>query len=240
MDRDPNYTALFIVDICEESINDYGELQCLKEYQSLWDEYNFLLSKMHREFSGRITLTPQEKEEMGNQISYFYHELRKLEASSTMQNLLRRERNGNVGKITEEEYMQHKISILNKAYKITNLQTKKQVPPQENTRGQVQKFILIPLLLSLLFFISTFKMPYGFYQFARIVVFFLSIIHLYIWHKHIEKFSLKFIPIIAIAILWNPIMPIYLDKVAWVILDILAIVTEIIVSILLYRTTKNE
>ena len=109
--------------------------------------------------------------------------------------------------------------------------------PKDET---MPKFFLLPLVLCVVFFISIFDMPYGYYTFARVIVFVLSIIFLFMWYAaEGMEFSMKFIPVIIVAILWNPILPIYLDKETWVILDVLAIVTEIIVTLLAYSTIKN-
>ena len=102
------------------------------------------------------------------------------------------------------------------------------------------KFFLLPLVLCVVFFISIFDMPYGYYTFARVIVFVLSLIFLILWYvANGMEFSMKFIPVIVVAILWNPILPVYLDKEIWVVLDILASIIEIIVSVLSYRTIKN-
>lgn len=110
-------------------------------------------------------------------------------------------------------------------------------PPKDET---MPKFFLLPLILSVVFLISIFDMPYGYYTFARVMVFVISIIFLIMWYVANDmEFSMEFIPVIIVAILWNPILPIYLDKETWVILDVIALVTEIIVTLLAYRTVKN-
>lgn len=102
------------------------------------------------------------------------------------------------------------------------------------------KSVFIPLVLSLVFFVSVFDMPYGFYTFARITAFVLSLIFIVICYYQNESFSAILIPPIIIAILWNPIMPIYLDKETWVILDLLAVITESVLGVYAYRLSKNE
>ena len=114
--------------------------------------------------------------------------------------------------------------------------TSKQNKKEDATINKAQKIpiklLILPFVLILIFLLSIFDMPYGFYTFARIMIFVLSLVFLYVLYNHNEEFSLKFIPVIVIAILWNPIFPVYLDKETWVVLDIVAIITEIIVSIL--------
>lgn len=121
-------------------------------------------------------------------------------------------------------------------------QTCIQVEPnsQQSVNKGNPKTLIIPFVLALLFFISVSDMPYGFYTLVRIAAFILSVVFIYIWYGYTGKFSPKFIPIIIIAILWNPILPIYLDKETWVGLDIFAIITEIITSMLIYRDSKKE
>jgi hypothetical protein len=83
-------------------------------------------------------------------------------------------------------------------------------------------------------------MPYGFYTLVRIAAFILSVVFIYIWYGYTGKFSPKFIPIIIIAILWNPILPIYLDKETWVVIDAVAGICEMVVAFYSYRLWKSD
>lgn len=132
--------------------------------------------------------------------------------------------------LTNEDVMLIK-TVIEEKIDIPKQNNKTNIKINESQKRPI-KLLILPFVLILIFLLSIFDMPYGFYTFARIAIFALSLVFLYILYNHNEDFSLKFIPIIVIAILWNPIFPIYLDKETWVVLDIVAIITEIIVSIL--------
>ena len=101
------------------------------------------------------------------------------------------------------------------------------------------KLWLIPLTLMALFFISIFDLPYGFYTFFRIVVFALSLFFGLVYYG--LKGNISFISILSflIAVLWNPIIPVYLDEDTWVTLDIVAIFLEAIMIYPSYKLWKN-
>lgn len=86
--------------------------------------------------------------------------------------------------------------------------------------NETPKFFLLPLFIAVILFISIAELPYAFYTFMRIVVPLLSVIYLFFAYMQEEKFSLMLIPNIIIAILWNPVLPVYHDKDTWVIIDI--------------------
>ena len=83
----------------------------------------------------------------------------------------------------------------------------------------------LPIALIVLFLVSTFDLEYGFYTFLRICVCALSLflasgMHGFNGNKVIITIN------VIIAILWNPIIPIHLDKDTWVFLDVVASVFE--------------
>ena len=100
-------------------------------------------------------------------------------------------------------------------------------------------FWKIPIVLIILFFISIFDLPYGFYTFLRIAVCFFSVVFALFYYSEAD---ISFAPItsIAIAILWNPVKPVTLTKEAWVRLDMIAIVLETIMLFLSYRICKKS
>ena len=76
----------------------------------------------------------------------------------------------------------------------------------------LNKIIAGALLIALLPF------PYFYYQLLRIVVTIAAAIYA---HKFYEDNQMaKVITFGAIVLIWNPIFPIYMDKSAWMILDI--------------------
>lgn len=147
-DREPNYTALYIMDIFENSLTNYEEIKCLNKYQTLWCEYQNLLAIMHNDISGKITLNVFEKENNNKKICSLFYELQEIEKSATMQTILQKERNGKIGAITDEEYMQHKINQINKANNI-------QIPQAKNNKAS-KKYIFISLIISIVFVLLIF------------------------------------------------------------------------------------
>lgn len=93
------------------------------------------------------------------------------------------------------------------------------------------------LTLAILFIVSVFNLPYGFYTFMRVFTLILSALYIFYYYNETEKFSLTFIPVLAIGILWNPIAPIYMDKNTWVIFDYIAAIIEL--SIFVYIMIKT-
>ena len=102
---------------------------------------------------------------------------------------------------------------------------------KDSVKNNVAKLYFIPLALAILLFVSACDLPYGFYTFARIAVFFGSAIFM-IWYFSItDSFSVICCLSILIAIIWNPFIPIYMSKDAWVSFDIIAAIIEIIMFI---------
>lgn len=106
--------------------------------------------------------------------------------------------------------------------------------------NELVKFFIIPLVIAGVLFISIAELPYGFYTFMRIAVPVLSIIYIVIAYAVEEKFSLMLIPNIIITVLWNPILPIYLDKDSWVMIDAIAGICEVVVAFYAYRLWKTN
>lgn len=107
-----------------------------------------------------------------------------------------------------------------------------------NTNYKICSFI--SLILTVLFFISIFDLPYGFYTFMRILVFILSVIFIFLYYSERGYFSSTLIPVIIIGTLWNPIIPIYLTKDIWVVLDIIAAITEGALSVHSLHLAKKK
>lgn len=108
-----------------------------------------------------------------------------------------------------------------------------------NKRGnETVRFFILPLIIAGILFISIAELPYGFYTFMRIAVPILSIIYLFFAYAVEEKFNLMLIPNIIIAVLWNPILPVYMDKESWVMIDAIAGICETVVAFNAYRLWK--
>ncbi len=75
-------------------------------------------------------------------------------------------------------------------------------------------------IVAILLFIGALSMPYGYYQLLRIVVTICSAIFCF---QFLEENKMNMVYLFGfIAILFNPLIPIYLDKQTWVIIDIVA------------------
>ena len=101
--------------------------------------------------------------------------------------------------------------------------------------NETVKLFLFPLIIAAILFLSIAELPYGFYTFMRIVVPFLSVIYLFFAFMFTDGFNLMHIPNILIVILWNPIVPVYLDKETWVIIDVIFGICELGIAYYAYR-----
>lgn len=104
---------------------------------------------------------------------------------------------------------------------------------------EMPRFFILPLVIAGILFVSIAELPYGFYTFMRIVFPILSVIYMLLAYACEEKFSLMLIPNIIITILWNPILPVYMDKESWVTIDAIAGICEIVVAFYAYRLWKS-
>ena len=93
---------------------------------------------------------------------------------------------------------------------------------QNNKKGKMVKFWKIPMVLIAVFLFSIFDLPSEFYAIMRLVVFTLSIPFAYFYIRCKDEVTFLSGSAIVIAILWNPFLPIYLQKEVWIFLDIFA------------------
>lgn len=106
--------------------------------------------------------------------------------------------------------------------------------------NETSKFYVLPLIVAAILFVSIAELPYGFYQVMRMVVPLLSGIYLIYAFIFADGFSLMHIPNILIVIMWNPILPVYLDKDTWVVIDAIAGISQIIIAFYAYRLEKSD
>jgi len=78
------------------------------------------------------------------------------------------------------------------------------------------KILYVPAAI---IFIAIFGMPYFYYIFLRLVVTGMS---LYAALRLLEKGSVNFWVMLLIALLYNPLIPIYLSKDIWILINIIA------------------
>ncbi|MBI2050716.1 MAG: hypothetical protein HYT31_02830 [Parcubacteria group bacterium] len=80
------------------------------------------------------------------------------------------------------------------------------------------------IVSSIVLFLSVFPMPYGFYTITKIIVTASSIYYAYYLYRALRKKGFWFWCFVAVAILFNPIMPIYLyNKTLWGAIDFVVI-----------------
>ncbi|MGI6340803.1 MAG: DUF6804 family protein [Minisyncoccales bacterium] len=95
-------------------------------------------------------------------------------------------------------------------------------------------YLFIPIIMLL---IAVGDLDYGYYQILRIVITIFAIIFIFLF-KTLEQNVLMII-MIVIAILFNPIFPIYLDKDVWIILDFISSVLFLISTISIIKSDKQ-
>lgn len=98
--------------------------------------------------------------------------------------------------------------------------------------------IIAALLLGVLMLIAVGDNPYGYYQFLRIATIIIALFIAYIVYKSDEENKAVWF-FVAVAILFNPFLPIYLDKSLWVVIDILVAVSIPLVTILSLKSSKK-
>lgn len=103
--------------------------------------------------------------------------------------------------------------------------------------------IIIKIVLSAILFGCVFKMPYGYYQLVRWIV---CAGFVYFAYKEYElKNTIVLIICGVVAVLFNPLKPIYFKKESWLPIDLaiaIALILWIMIDLLsfLYGKEKNE
>lgn len=87
----------------------------------------------------------------------------------------------------------------------------------------------LKLILALLFLLCLAPMPYGFYSLVRFVAMIAFAIYAYIYHeKKNNKLAVAFL---SLAIVFQSLLPIYLGRTLWNIVDVLVAIFLIILYI---------
>ena len=76
------------------------------------------------------------------------------------------------------------------------------------------------VILAILLFVALLDLPYGYYQFLRLVISGSMIYLIYTERNTLYKW--KIFVYAALTILFNPIFPIYLTREIWITIDILS------------------
>jgi len=91
------------------------------------------------------------------------------------------------------------------------------------------------IVTAVMSFVAILDLPYGYYQVLRFVVCIAAIYYLYKSYKHDSHLPVRWLAV-GIAILFNPIAPIHLDRSIWVFLN----VATGIYFATIYRTIKRH
>ncbi len=88
---------------------------------------------------------------------------------------------------------------------------------------QNNAFLKTPAVISsIVLLLSFFDWNYGYYTFLRLAVTGTAVYYSYYLYTYLKEQNLWFWTLIGIALLFNPLIPIYLhDKSLWLIIDIL-------------------
>lgn len=85
---------------------------------------------------------------------------------------------------------------------------------------------IIKLIAVILMLLVIYNLPYGYYEFLRIVI---TGISGYLAFKYFDKKIIGWsVTMTGIAILFNPVLPIHLDKSIWVFINIILAIVFII------------
>ncbi|MGB2762113.1 MAG: DUF6804 family protein [Minisyncoccales bacterium] len=118
------------------------------------------------------------------------------------------------------------IENLEKSQRNTDLLQGSDIKLEKDIMNKIRniKFSIIPgIIASTLLLLTFLDWPYGYYNFLRIIVAGAAIYYAYYLYQKLKELDLWFWGLIAIAIIFNPIVPIYLgDKTIWIIIDVIA------------------
>ena len=124
-------------------------------------------------------------------------------------------------------YGKFKGPILNKTTAIkSDINNLEEQSNSTNKKKPMQKSLLIIAIIMLL--VAIFPLPYNYYPVLRVVV---TASALFAAFYFFDKDDIQSgVVLVLIALLWNPILPIYLSKALWIPLDIVAAIYMYIAS----------
>ncbi|NCU41798.1 MAG: hypothetical protein EOM19_03695 [Candidatus Moranbacteria bacterium] len=101
------------------------------------------------------------------------------------------------------------------------LKSKARIDGSQKSMKCIKTPAIIAIALLLLSFLGW---PYGYYSFLRIAITGIALYYTYYIHRELKKYDFWFWSMVAVAILFNPIAPIYLERATWEVIDILIVV----------------
>ena len=87
----------------------------------------------------------------------------------------------------------------------------------------------LKLILALLFLLCLANMPYGFYNLVRFVAMIAFAVYAYFYYE--KKNNKLAIASLSLAVLFQPLLPIYLGRILWNIIDVIVAIFLIILYI---------
>ena len=111
---------------------------------------------------------------------------------------------------------------------------------KKNSNGAVKFCIATFLILAIFYVIGVADIDYGYYTFLRILTFIALPITIFVFSLDVNSFLTPVSLVCGIiVILFNPIVPIYLDKGVWSIIDIICAISLIGLSIYAFAKSKK-
>lgn len=101
----------------------------------------------------------------------------------------------------------------------------------------VRKLPAVIAVILLIFALFAGSVEIGYFTFLRWVVTASSAYYLYVIYKNIHQWSFWVWVFILLAILFNPIVPVYLDRDTWQFFDL---ITLVLLSIYVYKLRKGK
>lgn len=105
----------------------------------------------------------------------------------------------------------------------------------------LKPLVIVNLIMAALFLIGVADLPYGYYQFLRIATMVLSGISILYAFMIYEKFvNFPCISSLLILILFNPVLPIYMDKESWAVFDVISAALVLVSCAFAYFKAKSK
>jgi len=126
------------------------------------------------------------------------------------------------------------------SYRNTSLLQDERVILKNNSNEESMKLSIIPAIISILLLLLSFlHWPYGYYVILRIAVTCSAVYYAYYSYSVLKSQGFWFWGLIIMAIVFNPIVPIYLyDKTVWSYIDVVAAIV-FLALIFLYKYKKK-
>lgn len=129
---------------------------------------------------------------------------------------------GNIEKLDKMEEIESNTDLLQE----DNVKSKAETKDSDMAKSKSSKLNKIPAIIACIVLLLSFIdwSSYSYYTFMKIVVTAVAIYYAYYLYEVIKRVDFWFWALVVIAILFNPVIPIYLyDKSIWMVIDIVVI-----------------